>query len=112
MSTAKSPTRPPVRIALRQNKELDWTPAAVRVHPRIVKATGATLSVEVQEASRGPRNEPILIVGAWEGSNDQFWIELRPSQVDELIDLLSAARDRAHAVGMPCRPPRGKEVIS
>jgi hypothetical protein len=65
-TTVKSTTERPIKIALRENRDLGWTPAAVRVHPRIVKATGPTLRVEVQETFCGAKNEPILIVGAWE----------------------------------------------
>lgn len=104
--TTKEPT-----VNVTFNTDLDYTPPSARVHPRILNVELGRFKLEIQEDVSG-----VLCVGAWKdakkAADSLFWIELSPGELDDLIGLLSRARDEARALGMPGRHCKPREVIS
>ena len=98
----KPPAEPEVTIEL--NEDVDWTPASQRVYPRRVIARRGKQIVCIEEAGRSDA-EMLFYIGAGDGTESVLFNlmsgEMRPAELDTLIDALALVRDRARSLGMP-----------
>lgn len=91
-------------VTVSQNTDIDWTPAATKVHPRQVEVKDGNLIVEIEEIQY-PDGTLAFLVGAGDGTAEKYnnimSPEITPDGLDIFIALLIAARDKARALGMP-----------
>ena len=89
-------------VSVTRNTDIDLTPPKARVHPRVLNVERGNYRLEIHEDLSGD-----LCIGAWEGRKvapiSLFWIEATPGNFDELLELLSIARDKARDLGMPAK---------
>lgn len=101
--------KPAPKVTVGENDDIDWTPASAKVFPRVVTVERGKIIVDVQEINWEPvlPNRLGFVVGAGARSaKDVRWnilggYECTPQELDEFIELLTIARDKAKALGMP-----------